>query len=1596
MKTKMFILFIVTVLAFSACSKKSEVPVSMDEAVFNVEVSDGDIGGIDLETEFIITSSEEVNLDLIENSVKVYPEIEYKITKKSSNEFTLKPKEPLLKNQVYKIEIKSEEQDYDFSWAFQTKKDLMVVSSIPASMSSYVPINSGIEIVFNNRNVVDFEKYFHIEPQVDGKFTSNGYSKIFIPDQLEYNTVYNVTIDKELGVDDSDLILNEDYDFSFTTESTGDELFVYLNDLFFNFTSTQNHFIPAYISQNGVDKEYEVSIFEYEMSDDFLHDIKSYDEINSFNKLYEEIPTYLSELYAFNTKPVQVEYGYSSFYSFEFPDSLEQGYYLARITLDDKKYYAFIQVNDLLVYASQFESNEFFWVVDSNNNEGVKNAKITLDDNSNGLTDSDGIVNITGVSADIQNDKNYAKITATGFYDFIMRNVNAYGPYNYYDPYFQSTSNNYWKYIFTDRGTYLPTDEMNIFGYVKPKSGSTGDYTLSLYSNVNGVKLLDSKEIQTTNTGTFTDTFAWEELTPGWYNLILKEKDIPIVNYGFYINPYTKPTYKIEGDFDKKYISAGESITYNMNAGFFDGTPVSRISFNYYMYLGDQTQGFVVTDESGNAGVDLKPYYETTSWRPISAQIEVSNRNAEDYRISDYDYFIFLPKNKMVELDYDKQNSKLNIMAHELDAKKFSVDFNFQYEDLRGNPLDTSLNVSVTEVWYEKVEKGQVYDYINKVTKKDFDYVRRTKVVEDKIIETKNGRYDLLMPYVFDSDSTFEINVTLEEENGQRIVETMYINDNYYPWVEMFSDYYAIKLKDNDYSYKVNEKVDYYLENSGIKEEKLYGKFLLMYLQDGLMKYEFIEGAEGSFNYIEEYRPNIMVQGIYVKEGKFVETAYPTSILYDYSEKEISIDVESDKEEYQPGEWVTLDIQTKDSDGELYPAEVNISVVDEAYFNLYSQSVDILGAIYAGNYGTGIMSEFNSSNHTGNIYGFGGAEGGGPEGDYYLRSDLKDTAIFETIKTDINGNGGMTFKLPDNLTSWRITYQGINDKMEAKSSFFNISSKLPFYISTISSDYYLTSDNPSISIRVFGDEAVKGSKVSYKIVLVNEEINDRKEFNQEGVIGEFTNLSLGILEKGQYTIKLFADNGKYNDALEEKFVVVDSAVTFNNKKYYKINEKTHFDPVYSVAQVTFFNENKSKFYNSLLDLRYLEGQRVDQILAGMSSRKLIKEILDPDILIEEASVLNYQDMTGGIKLLPYSESDAIMSARIALLGEDYFDNDDLKKYFYGILYDRNSDLKSVVAAYTGLAALGQPVLTDIYQLQKETTLDPMEDILLALGLQSLGDKKGASEIFNEIIEGYVIQTPDLKINISTDDGQNFLSTALLAVLSLKIGNIELGDLLFEHNYDYPSKYDAAYIEKYIYLENRDIMNDDEIKNLTGNVKISYASEKENLNLFGFEMKTVILTPAELEKLKIESVEGNVGAYVYAWGDENDMKNQKTDEYNLTRVYSVNNEQKSEFEVSELIKVTLTPGIKKGGEDSYQITDFIPAGFRFVKIDKSTVWYDEEGQKIIFYYWNNEKNSTIDYYIQAVMPGKYTADYAVITQIGETGNNFTEQIELTVK
>ncbi|MCL2443422.1 MAG: alpha-2-macroglobulin, partial [Treponema sp.] len=152
--------------------------------------------------------------------------------------------------------------------------------------------------------------------------------------------------------------------------------------------------------------------------------------------------------------------------------------------------------------------------------------------------------------------------------------------------------------------------------------------------------------------------------------------------------------------------------------------------------------------------------------------------------------------------------------------------------------------------------------------------------------------------------------------------------------------------------------------------------------------------------------------------------------------KAFSVNVHTDKKTYRPGEEVTITL-TATRDGRPLPnAELSLMAVDRGVLDLINYRVpDPISHFYsdyrflhyvAGGDSRSMLMDpvtYNVTNRMG---------GDSDDGKMEERSDFNPTAVFEPMLiTDSNGRVTYKFKLPDNLTTYRVTVFGVRGDLFA-------------------------------------------------------------------------------------------------------------------------------------------------------------------------------------------------------------------------------------------------------------------------------------------------------------------------------------------------------------------------------------------------------------------------------------------------------------------------------------------------------------------------------------------------------------------------------------
>ncbi len=1556
---------------------------------YKIEATESDGAGVALNSGLNIVSKDETTLDGIKYLFNIEPAIPYKVTKLSSKEYTVSFENPLTSNTVYRVSMVDE--DSKFSWAFQTVKDFKLESTLPRDKGLGVPLDTGIEFTYSYPNFESLDNFFSIEPMVKGKFIYNKNQAVFMPDKnLDPDTVYTVSVKSGLTLKESNKKITDDYTFQFmTVANRTDKTYLNFTETLYNFTSDTVPYLEVHPSEELRNQEVKVEIYQYSEADSLIVGLKELIDtdlnwMNSINKTIK-LDGGLKKITSFNTKFQTMQNNWTHY--LVFPEELDEGYYLINVTNGKSNYQTHLQVNNAAIYIMLGEKESLAWVNDTQNGKPIPGAKLVAENGRTAITNAEGIALINEQVVKLEEfNQQYFKVEINNRPTYVAQLLKSFYGYDYSYGY-QSSNAGYWSYLYFDRDLYQQNDTVNLWGLVKARESGTKlnklTATLNMSSNLGDKVEVMKTELTLDEFGTFDEKLAFNNLIPGSYYIEIKNDDALIIGKSFEIRNYKKPAYMIEADFNKDVIFAWDNALLNIKANFFEGSPVTGLNLKatYYEERTNRNVGKIVTDRNGNALINYRPIITAVDWMPIYVNFNIINDQAEDQNIWENAEILVFPKDIMVNIAVSdgEIDSEISIATNLIDLNKSSAenDYGDYTKKYKGKEINRPINVQIIEIEFVKEVTGNYYDFINKRVVETYNYNRVERQVEKFTAETLGGVYQF--NYQFAQEADYEIIVETTDTRGNIVVHSNVVRRFMNDYNDFAESIYTLEEADeNKYNYRINDEISLKLMKNGLAARELNeDRLLMLKLKDGLRDYSISDKTENSYTFKKEDIPNFYYEAAYF-DGKRIYLTGIKGILYDYSEKNIKIDAVADKSHYKPGDTAKLNFTVKDKKGNPLKASLNISIVDEAMFALSDQFVDTAESVYSYVFTTGILAEYASS-QTAQLKG--GAEMGG-DGGYadYVRSEFKDTAEFRTLTTDKNGRATLTFQVPDNLTSWRVTYQAITKDLLAGNGKTAVNVQLPFFTLLIANEKYLVGDTIAVSVRSYGTATKTNETVEYLLTLTDQQGKETK-LTTKGRANDYSNIEIGKLPKGKYTLQVESKQGSLSDGIKKEFSVEDTLLKTNIIDYYDLENGMKITNTDGYANLRFYSKSNSLFYKNLTSLAYTTGSRVDQILARKIGPEILnKHFSEENISTEKFELDQYQTGDGGISLLPYSENEALLSAKVASIASELIDKSALKFYFNEILINKNSSGIDQAAAYWGLAALNEPFLLDVQNAAKEQGLSIKEQVLLAVALAEFGDLNSANQIYIKLMNKYGKRVGEqVYIETGIDKDDVLEATSLLAIVAAKLDSDERYRM-FDYLTNNQTDKILTLLEQLIFMKN-DIPKTDK----RNSFDYTLNGEKETVNIEGSGRFSLILSPEEIKTVSFSNVKGDLTVAVSYYGKLEEAGIKNSDSYSLERFYKVNNKPITELALSDIVKITLEPSFSANAPDGYyEITDCLPAGFRYIEnSDMRTrgmslpIYSDTERIVFGYYHSKNAKNDPLTYYARVASIGEYAADTPVM-------------------
>jgi len=1008
----LLLIVVISATYFNQGGKNIFISPVYAEDNFEVTATSGDALAVQSNTHFIVKSKVAIDTDDLKKSLSLTPNVPFAIEKKSPHEFEVVPQEGLKERGVYNLKIdyayvndQKVTVERDYSFAFQVKNQLKVMSSLPGKNTSKVPLTSGIEVTFSSDSVSGFENAFRIEPAVEGKFEKHNRTYVFVPKALAPSQIYTVTVSKNVQVQGANPMA-EDYVFRFETESANKNESakeqawgVSLASPFFEFGSNQTVLVPIWTSASGGETEgnYMVRAFAFSSFDEFFAAVKNKDytpnwAVETSKKQKVDTKT-LNKVAEYNLKPQAVSYDKY----LVLPGNLSKGFYVIEVEKDGISSQILLNVSNLATFVDITDNKTLVWV----NNLLTKkphsgavvqkiDSRVTQNTNAQGVAEFNTVDFLEPVKSNALFVPPEYFTVKTADDTMLVRVYNYSG--SYFDYYSQPISDKYWKHTGLDRGLYQPNDTVRFWGFVKPRQeeAQSGEITVGLlppsswrwYAENEEESYVLQTKTKMNEFGVFEGKMELDHVSPGYYTVVFKKGD-EVLQYRYIeIQRYAKPAYTLSLSTPKRAVYAGESIPFSLKSEFFEGTPVVNLNV---AYSGTES-GTLTTNEKGEASFVGKTSVSSCTVElgcnhAGSFSLSVNPVRSEEADIRDYEAVSVLASHVSTDVDLisvNKTTMQVSSTVYAQDLARYNDD-NYDWNRSLAVAPGKKLVGLVRETSYVKIETGEYYDFINKKNVKTYTYdrVEKDHVRFDGVSDEK-GHYTF--DFVVDPEKTYEVRMLVEDGFGAQDFSINYYYSRY--GLERSGNFTWYSLRDaasetHPNGYNIGEKVMVDVFQNEKKLENPTGAILFYRLQNGIQDYAVSTVPTYSFTFTDAQIPNVGIGGTYF-DGKTYNslTQEGTSLIkYNTDQRKLNVNIQTGKEEYKPGEQATLSISTTDAKNSGHPSTVNISVIDEAYFAVGSSGAENPLINLYSYVSLGEKYSYTTHNYT-RLDRFGGAEKG--------------------------------------------------------------------------------------------------------------------------------------------------------------------------------------------------------------------------------------------------------------------------------------------------------------------------------------------------------------------------------------------------------------------------------------------------------------------------------------------------------------------------------------------------------------------------------------------------------------------------------------------
>ena len=766
------------------------------------------------------------------------------------------------------------------------------------------------------------------------------------------------------------------------------------------------------------------------------------------------------------------------------------------------------------------------------------------------------------------------------------------------------------------------------------------------------------------------------------------------------------------------------------------------------------------------------------------------------------------------------------------------------------------------------------------------------------------------------------------------------------------------------------------------------GKLLYQLMQDQPLSQQVTTASSFQVKETFEYAQSVHIVAAYF-DGEVVHPLQDTVLRANIDSAKLNVEIVPDREAYRPGDTVNLRVHVSNQDKLPLASNLCVSVVDESIFALKDQNLDVITDLYSRMAFPGInFKKYTTTlgdigQYTG---GDGGKSGGGIESYDMIRKDFRDTAFFYSAKTNAQGNAQISFQLPDNTTSWRVTTVSVGGALYGGNNKKNIISSLPFFSRPVITSKYLAGDEVVMLAKSNGTALSPDSQVNYNVRIQGNGLD--QTYTAAGSASEAMRISFGELESGEYTVATTAQFSNYRDTVILPLTVIPSNLEMVVNREVDPAKLADLNISRYPLTLTFFDKQHAPFYKSISSLLTHFCCRADQRLSRYVAKKALARYMQagdiPQHILDTGTyIADMQAEDGGISWYPESgeQSDPVLTTKVLMAVGNQFNTKRLLQYYQDQLDKPSLDPVTKAAVYAGLAVLGEPEATlQINRILDASSVAMQEKLYYVAGLAFGGDTEQALAIYNRDVKPYFEQAGD-SIHLAYTGTQpvddQLTSTAWLAASKLGLPDADGIALYFSKD-----SWGISHIfECMVYVDNY---------NQPGR---SFSPIRYTANgapgTLAFDVTgqvSATYNKGAFDTLSFQYIPEDISVLAYYIGEPNET------ELKVSKDITIQKEIiERESDCLNVIKVTLSKDAPVG---SYDISDWIPSNMRFFSMSsESTIPYTQELQKMYFYLQHSkaeETTYTINYLTRKTFDAKTLQDRTYIIHADTGAFSYAER------